>query len=68
MKNEKKNIGNHWHSFPLKISSLNVTKFAVCRGFVHIYSRNPEWKTPFLCSGIFSSAELFTANNFCDKF
>ena len=35
-------------SFPLRISSVNVTKF----GFGHIYWRNPWWKTSFLWSGI----------------
>ena len=34
-------------SFPLKISSVNVTKFAGNCGFGHIYWRNPEWKTSF---------------------
>ena len=28
-------------SFPLGISSVNVTKFAVSCGFAHIYGRNP---------------------------
>ena len=32
-------------SFPLRISSINVTKFAVSCGFGHIYWRNPLWKT-----------------------
>ena len=34
-------------SFPLKIFSLNVTKFAVSYGFGHIYWGNPYWKTSF---------------------
>ena len=34
-------------SFPLNISSVNVTKSAVFRGFVHIYWRSPSWKTSF---------------------
>ena len=34
-------------SFPLRISSVNVTKSAVSYGFGHIYWRNPYWKTPF---------------------
>ena len=38
-------------SFPLRISSVNVTKSAVFCGFGHIYWRNPNWKTSFfLCS------------------
>ena len=37
-------------SFPFRISSVNVTKSAVSCGFGHIYWRNPEWKTSFLCS------------------
>ena len=37
-------------SFPLRISSGNVTKSAVSSGFGHIYYRNPYWKTSFLCS------------------
>ena len=31
-------------SFPLRISSVNVTKSAGNCGFGHIYQRNPEWK------------------------
>ena len=34
-------------SFPLRISSINVTKCAVSCGFGHIYWRNPQWKTSF---------------------
>ena len=34
-------------SFPLRISSVNVTKTAVSCGFGHIYWRNPEWKNSF---------------------
>ena len=34
-------------SFPLRISSVNVTKSAVSCGFGHIYWRNPKWKTSF---------------------
>ena len=33
-------------SFPLRISSINVTKSAVSCGFGHIYL-NPQWKTSF---------------------
>ena len=34
-------------SFPVRISSANVTKSAVFWGFGHIYWRNPYWKTSF---------------------
>ena len=34
-------------SFPLRIFSVNVTKFTVFRGFGHIYWRNCLWKTSF---------------------
>ena len=35
-------------SFPLRISSVNVTKSAVSdSGLGHIYWRNPEWETSF---------------------
>ena len=32
-------------SFPLRISSVYMTKSAVFCGFGHIYWRNPQWKT-----------------------
>ena len=35
-------------SFPLRTSSVNVTKSAVSCGFGHIYWRNPWCKTSFL--------------------
>ena len=40
-------------SFPLRISSVNVTKSAANCGFGHIYWRNPQWKTSFFvqCTG-----------------
>ena len=34
-------------SFPLWLSSVNVTKSEANCGFRHIYWRNPEWKTSF---------------------
>ena len=34
-------------TFPLRISSVNVTKSAVSCGFGHICWRNPWWKTSF---------------------
>ena len=39
-------------SFPLRISSVNVTKSAGNCGFGHIYWRNPSWKTPFFVQWI----------------
>ena len=38
-----------WHSwsFPIRISSVNLTKSGGNCGFGHIYWRNPEWKTSF---------------------
>ena len=41
---------HHWKqkwSFPLRISSVNVTKSTVYCGFDHIYWRNPQLKTWF---------------------
>ena len=40
-------------SFPLRISSVNVTKSAWNCGFGHIYWRNSQWKTSFFvqCHG-----------------
>ena len=32
-------------SFPIRITSLNVTKSSVSRGFGHIYWKNSQWKT-----------------------
>ena len=40
-------------SFRLRISSVNVTKSAVNYGFVHIYWRNPWWKTSFFVRWMF---------------
>ena len=42
----------HCRSFSLRSFSANVTKSVRNYGFGHIYRRNPEWKTSFLCSGI----------------
>ena len=33
-------------SFPLRISSVNVTKYAENSEFGHIHWRNPQWKIP----------------------
>ena len=37
-------------SFPLRISSVNVTKSTDSCGFGHIYWRNPSCKTSFFCA------------------
>ena len=37
-------------SFPLRISSVNVSKSTVSCRFGHIYWRNPQWKTSFFCA------------------
>ena len=42
----KTTLHKKW-SFPLRTSSVNVTKFAVSLGFSHIYWRNPYGKTSF---------------------
>ena len=49
-------LQKNW-SFPLKVPSLNVTKFAVSCGFGRIYWRKPWWETLFFaqCSPDFSS-------------
>ena len=46
-------------SFPLTISSVNVTKSTVSCGFGHIYWRNPQWKTLFLCRVFSNKLILF---------
>ena len=43
---EELTLHKKW-SFPLKISSVNVTKFAGNCSFGQIYWRNPWWKTSF---------------------
>ena len=40
------NAQKKW-SFPLKVSSVNMTKSAVSCVFGHVYWRNPYWKTVF---------------------
>ena len=44
-------------SFPLRISSINITKSFGNRGFSNIYWRNSKWKTSFFvqCAMILSS-------------
>ena len=43
----KQALHKKW-SFPLRISSVNVTKSTVSCEFVQIYWRDPQWKTSFL--------------------
>ena len=39
-------------SFPWRICSVSMTKYAVNCGFGHIYRRNPWWKTSFFSTFI----------------
>ena len=50
----KRTLHKKW-SFPLRISSINVTKSAVSCGFGYIYWRNPQWKTSVLVQWKISS-------------
>ena len=50
-------------SFQLRISSVNITKSAGNCGFGHIYWRNSQWKTSFLCSVTTFSLKLFSRKN-----
>ena len=50
-------------SFPLRISSVNVTKFAVSCRFGHIYWRNPSWKTLFFVQ-YYPKLELYNFRSF----
>ena len=50
-------------SFPLRISSVNVTKSAVSCEFGHIYWGSPKWKTSFFVQWEFLSSEA-DANGF----
>ena len=45
-------------NFPLRISSVNVTKSAGNCAFVHIYWRNPNEKLYFLCSVCLNNLSL----------
>ena len=62
---EKFPLHKKW-SFPLKISSVNVTKSVENCGFGHIYWRNPLWKLQFLWSGL--SFSINNKLNFIDCF
>ena len=50
-------------NFPLRISSVNVTKSAGNRGFGHIYWRNPIWKTSVFCAAFEKVNGLTRRNN-----
>ena len=43
---DKITLHKKW-SFPLRISTVNVTKSEVSCGFGHLYWRNSKWKTSF---------------------
>ena len=47
-------------SFLLKISSVNVTKYAVLCGFDHIYWRKSSWKTSFFVQCLFLQKECYS--------
>ena len=56
-------VGNFWHvkcfhctkklNFPLRISSVNVTKSTFSCGFGYIFWRNPSWKTSIFVQCLF---------------
>ena len=50
-------------SFPLRISSVNVTKSAGNSGFGHICWRDPIWKTSFSCAAFAKENGLTRTNN-----
>ena len=52
--------------FPLRASSVNVTKSAENCGFGHIYWRNPKWKTSFFVQ-CWSSESLQRRKTFSQK-
>ena len=56
----KTTLDKKW-GFPLRISSVDVTKSAVSCGFGHIYWKNLEWKTSFFvyCKTLISIVVLF---------
>ena len=63
-------------SFPLRISSVNVTNSTENCGFAHIYCRSPEWKTSFFVQCIGEgwaakddhSIKVLTSKNFPKSF
>ena len=58
----KQRLHKKW-SFPLTISSINVTKSAVSCGYRHIHWRNPQWKTS--CFVQWKISSTFTWQMFC---
>ena len=52
-------------SFPVRISSANVTKSAVSYGFGHIYWRNPSWKTSFFVQWLLQQFRRFSQDLTC---
>ena len=58
-----KTLCKKW-SFPLRISSVNMTKFAVSCGFGHIYWTNPQWKTSFFVQWKNPHSEIFWSTFF----
>ena len=61
--NVRPSLHKKW-GFPWRISSINVTKSAVCGGFGNIYCGNPSWKTSFFSAVIWFDSYLFHWN-FC---
>ena len=58
----KQRLHKKW-SFPLTISSINVTKSAVSCGFGHIHWRNPQWNTS--CFVQWKISSTFAWHMFC---
>ena len=57
MKAADGSLNRNW-SFPLRISSVNMTKSAVNCGFGHVYWRNPWWKTSFFCAMVTENSQI----------
>ena len=53
-------------SFPLRISSVNVTKSVGNCGFGHIYWRNPWWETSFFAQLFLPIRELLRCTLMCN--
>ena len=54
-------------SLPLRISSVNVTKYSVSCGFSHIYCKKPKWKTSVFCAVFFKMRTLPILKLICCK-
>ena len=65
--NTKQILHKKW-SFPLRISSVNVTKSAANCGFDHIYWRNPKWKTSFFVQWEVNCLPQCSKQRFPDSF